>query len=154
MKVNKGDQIPEFDLTDHNQEKVNLAKFSGKNILLSFHPLAWTSVCRKQMESLEDNYQEFEANNTVPLGISVDPVPSKAAWAEDMELNNLKLLSDFWPHGDFAKKLGIFIKDKGISGRVNILVNDQGQVLWSKEYGLSELPDIDELLEAVKANQV
>ena len=152
MKLNKGDKIPELKLRDHNEEEVSLDKFDGKNVLLSFHPLAWTSVCRNQMQALEDNYQEFEKNNTVPLGISVDPVPSKSAWAEDIGLKNLRLLSDFWPHGEFADKLGIFIKEKGISGRVNILVNAEGEILWAKEYDIPELPDIDEVLEAAADN--
>jgi peroxiredoxin len=152
MKLKKGDKIPEFKLRDHNEEEVSLEKFDGKNVLLSFHPLAWTSVCRKQMQALEGNYEKFEDNNTVPLGISVDPVPSKSAWAEDIGLKNLRLLSDFWPHGDFAEKLGIFIKEKGISGRVNILVNAEGKILWAKEYDIPELPDIDEVLEAVVDN--
>lgn len=152
MKIEVGDKIPKINLRDHNEEEIKLDKFEGKNVLLSFHPLAWTSVCRNQMQALEDNYKEFEKNNTVPIGISVDPVPSKRAWAKDMELKNLKLVSDFWPHGEFASKLGIFIEEKGISGRVNILVNDQGKVLWLKEYDIPELPDIDEVLEAVKNN--
>jgi peroxiredoxin len=104
------------------------------------------------MEDLEANYQEFEENNTVPLGISVDPVPSKSAWAEDIGLENLRLVSDFWPHGDFATKLGIFIREKGISGRVNILVNAEGEILWKKEYDIPELPDIDEVLQAAADN--
>ncbi len=152
MKLNKGNKIPELKLRDHNEEEVSLDKFDGKNVLLSFHPLAWTSVCRNQMQALEDNYEEFEKNNTVPLGISVDPVPSKSAWAEDIGLNNLRLVSDFWPHGEFADKLGIFIKEKGISGRVNILVNAEGEILWAKEYDIPELPDIDEVLEAAADN--
>lgn len=152
MKFNVGDKIPELKLRDHNEEEITLDKFDGKNILLSFHPLAWTSVCRDQMQALEVNYEEFEKNNTIPLGISVDPVPAKRAWAANIGLENLRLLSDFWPHGDFASKLGIFIEEKGISGRVNILVNAQGEVLWAKEYDISELPDIDEVLDAVGKN--
>jgi len=152
MKLNIGDKIPNLKLRDHNEEEITLGKFDGKNILLSFHPLAWTSVCRDQMQALEANYEEFEKNDTVPLGISVDPVPSKRAWAANIGLENLRLLSDFWPHGNFASKLGIFIEEKGISGRVNILVDNQGEVLWLKEYDIPELPDIDEVLDAVKNN--
>lgn len=153
MKFKVGEKIPEFRLPDHNKEEISLDKFDGKNVLLSFHPEAWTSVCRNQMQALEDNYQKFEENNTVPLGISVDPVASKRAWAEDMGLENLRLLSDFWPHGDFADKLGIFIKKNGVSGRVNILVDENGKILWAKEYDIPELPDIEEVLEAVKENK-
>jgi peroxiredoxin len=152
MKFDIGDKIPEFELSDHNDQKVNLEEFSGKNVLLSFHPLAWTRVCRLQMEALEEHYEELIENNTIPLGISVDPVPSKKAWAEHLELENLRLLSDFWKHGEFADKLGIFYDSKGVSGRVNILVNDKGEVLWSKVYDIHKEPDIDEVLEAVKDN--
>lgn len=152
MKFDIGDIIPEFELSDHNDQKVNLEEFSGKNVLLSFHPLAWTRVCRLQMEALEEHYEELIENGTIPLGISVDPVPSKKAWADHLELKNLRLLSDFWKHGEFADKLGIFYDSKGISGRVNILVNDKGKVLWSKVYDIHEVPDIDEVLEAVKDN--
>ena len=152
MKFDKGDKIPEFELIDHNDQKVSLDKFSDKNVLLSFHPLAWTRVCRLQMEALEEHYQEFLDNNTIPLGISVDPVPSKKAWAEDLDLENLRLLSDFWKHGDFADKLGIFLDNKGISGRVNILVNERGEIIWSKVYDIHEEPDIAEVLKIVKEN--
>lgn len=152
MKFKQGQKIPEFSLKDHNDEEISLDKLKGKNILLSFHPFAWTSVCRNQMEALEANYEKFEKNNTVPLGISIDPMPGKKAWAEDMGLENLSLLSDFWPHGELASKLGIFIDKMGTSGRVNILINDQGEVLWAKEYEISELPDIDEVLTAVADN--
>ena len=152
MKFKKGEKIPAFKLKDHNDNQVSLEEFEGKNVLLSFHPLAWTRVCRLQMEALEENYEEFEANNTVPLGLSVDPKPTKKAWAEELDLENLRLVSDFWPHGEVADKLGIFYDSKGISGRVNILVNDQGEVLWAKEYDVHKEPDIDEVLEAVKNN--
>jgi len=152
MNFNKGDKIPNFKLTDHNDEDVAFDIFEGKNVLLSFHPLAWTSVCRRQMEALEANYQEFADNNTVPLGLSVDPAPAKKAWADELGLEKLRLVSDFWPHGGFAEQLGIFYKEKGISGRVNILVNSEGEVLWSKVYDMHEEPDIEEVVEAVKNN--
>ena len=48
-----------------------LQRWQAKN-LLSFHPLAWTEVCAKQMQSLEANFEAFQSLNTVPLGLSVD----------------------------------------------------------------------------------
>ena len=150
MAINENEKIEEFTLKNQNDEEVNLSDFEGKKVLLSFHPLAWTSVCTKQMKALEKNYQTFENNNTVPLGLSVDPQPSKKAWAEDMDLENLEILSDFWPHGEFSKKLDIFIEKLGFSGRVNILLDKSRKVIWVKEYEIGELPDIDEVLTKVK----
>lgn len=150
MDVKIGRKIEDFKLSDQDGNQVSLSDFEGKKVLLSFHPLAWTGVCTNQMEALEKNFENFTDNNTVPLGISVDPVPSKKAWAEDMGLDNVQILSDFWPHGDLAKNLDIFIDSEGISGRVNILLDDEREVKWFKEYDLSELPDIDEVLKEVR----
>jgi len=152
MKYNVGEKIDNFILPDQDENEVSLKDYKGKKVLLSFHPLAWTGVCTKQMEALDNNYSTFKENNTVPLGLSVDPVPSKKAWAEDMGLSNLKILADFWPHGDLAKNLGIFIEESGISARVNILLDEEGKVKWYKVYDIPQLPDINEVLEEVKKN--
>lgn len=80
-----------------------MSDFRGKKVLLSFHPLAWTSVCEKQMKALDERYDELEDLNVVPVGISVDSVPSKLAWSDHMGLRKLRILSDFWPHGEVAK---------------------------------------------------
>ena len=148
-----GEYFEEFLLADQDGNSFNTEELKDKKILLSFHPLAWTGVCTKQMEALERNYDNFTKNNTAAVGLSVDPVPSKKAWAEDMGLEKLKILSDFWPHGEFASQLGIFIEEKGISGRVNILLNDNGEIVWFKVYDIPELPDIDEVIAAVEDNK-
>ena len=150
MTIKKGYKLNNFTLQDHNENEVSLEDYKGKKVLLSFHPLAWTGVCTKQMKALDDNYQDFEDNNTVAFGVNVEATPSKKAWADDMELKNLKILSDFWPHGELAKELGIFIEEHGFSGRVNILLDEQGKVVWVKEYEIPELPDINEVLEKIK----
>ncbi|MFW6264713.1 MAG: redoxin domain-containing protein [Bacillota bacterium] len=147
MTIKKGEKLNNFVLQDQDENEVNLDDFKGKKVLLSFHPLAWTGVCTKQMKALDDNYDKFNENNTEPLGINVEPTPSKKAWAEDMELEKLRILSDFWPHGELAKELGVFLEENGFSGRVNILLDEDHKVVWVKEYDIPELPDIDEVLE-------
>lgn len=150
MTLQNGDKIKDFTLQNQNEEEVSLSDFEGKKVLLSFHPLAWTSVCRKQMEALEDNYDFFVENDIIPLGISVDPVPTKKAWAEDMGIENLQILSDFWPHGKLAKELDNFVEKLGFSGRFNVLVDRSGKISWVKVYELGEEPDIEEVKDAVK----
>ena len=53
---------------------------------LGFHPMAFTGVCVDQMRELERRYDEFQEKGVVPLGISVDAVPSKNVWSESMML--------------------------------------------------------------------
>ncbi|WP_054841009.1 peroxiredoxin [Thermococcus peptonophilus] len=153
MKV--GEKAPDFALKDQNGEEFKLSDFRGKKVLLSFHPLAWTSVCEKQMKALDENYERFEKLNVVPVGISVDSVPTKKAWAEHMGgLKKLRILSDFWPHGEVAKLYDLFREDGGgFSERANVLVDEEGKVVFFKVYPISELPDLEEVFEAAERDK-
>ena len=146
-RIKIGEKFVDFALKNHKDILISTTSLSGKKILLSFHPLAWTPVCSKQMQSLEENYAVFNNLNTVPLGLSVDSVPCKNAWAQNLGLEKLDLLADFWPHGEIASKLGIFIDKFGISERANIIIDDQKKVVFVKVYPIKELPDIQEILQ-------
>ena len=80
------------------------------------------------------------------IGISVDPSPSKKAWAKDLGIKNTRLLSDFWPHGEVAQLYGIFREDDGISERANIVINEDQKISFVKIYPIAQLPDIHEVL--------
>jgi len=140
-----GDKIQGFRLKDQKEKVVNLEDFRGKKILLSFHPLAWTSVCAEQMKALEENHELFDKLNTVAFGISVDPVPSKRAWARELGISHIKLLSDFWPHGEVARSYGIFREKEGVSERANIIIDEEQKVIFFKIFPIHELPDFAEI---------
>src|SRR4030043_2080267 len=124
-QLKKGDMAPDFVLRDQNGKEFKLADFRGKRVLLSFHPLAWTRVCAEQMQSLEANKDVFESLNTIPVGLSVDSVPTKKAWAKELGITRVQLLADFWPHGYVAKLYGIFREKDGFSERANIVVDEK-----------------------------
>ena len=145
-----GAKAPSFTLKDQDGNRVSLSDFKGKKVLLSWHPLAWTSVCMDQMRSIERNYDRFTAANTVVLGLSVDPQSSKSAWAKVICLKQLKILTDFHPLGQTSNDYGIFNEKNGISGRANVLIDEEGTVIWAKNYDIPELPDIEEVLKQVE----
>ena len=145
--INVGTKAPGFVLSDQHGEKVNLEDLRGRKVILSFHPLAFTPVCAKQMKALEENRAEFERLNTVALGVSVDSVPTKDAWANDLQIKGTKLLSDFWPHGAVAESYGIFRAADGYCERAVIILDEEGIVRWSKVYPISEVSDMGEILE-------
>jgi len=147
-----GDVAPDFLLQDNNDKTVRLSDFKGKKVLLSWHPLAWTPVCTDQMRALETHWEEFQKLNTIPLGFSVDAQPCKKVWGAALVLKNLSMLADFWPHGKVAKDYGIFIEDKGISERANIIIDENGIVKWVKVYRpMSQLPDLDEVIKILSS---
>lgn len=150
MTIKKGDKAIEFAINDQDGKEIHLSDFRGKIVLLSFHPLAWTKVCAEQMKSLEKNHTRFEKLNTAVLGISVDTVPSKKAWAKELGIRNIKLLSDFWPHGEVAQSYGIFRDKDGVSERANIIVDENGMVVFVKVYPISHMPDMEEIIKALE----
>jgi peroxiredoxin len=145
-RVKNGDVAPDFVLRDQSGKEFKLSDFRGKRVLLSFHPAAWTRVCSLQMQALEANRDVFESLNTVAVGVSVDTIPSKRAWAKELEITSTRLLADFWPHGHVAKLYGIFRENDGISERANIIVDEVGKVILFKVYEISQLPDIQEVI--------
>lgn len=139
--------ISQFVLKDQNDQEVNFADLKGRRYLLSFHPMAWTSVCTHQMQDLDERYDLFMARGITPFGLSIDHQFCKKAWAESMGLKKLLLLADFWPHGALAEALGCFIAKAGVSGRQNYLIGPDGEVLWTKRHEIKERPDFDQILD-------
>ena len=95
---------------------------------------------------LEENWKTFKELNTIAVGVSIDSVPSKKAWAESLNINNIRLLSDFWPHGNVAGFFGIFREKDGFSERANIIIDEDQNIEHVKIYEISKLPDIDEII--------
>ena len=146
-QIKIGDKAPIFTLKDQNGNEFNLSNYKTKKILLSFHPLAWTSVCAKQMQALEEHFEDFQKLNAIAVGISVDSAPCKKAWAESLVIEKNLLLADFWPHGQVAKLYNIFREKEEFSERANITIDQEQRIAWLKVYPIRELPNIDEVLD-------
>lgn len=146
-----GSSAPAFSLKDQNEKDVTLEQFRGRKVILGFHPLAWTAVCKAQMQDLEKHRVEFAGKGAVALGLSVDSVPCKAAWAKAIGVAETQILADFWPHGGVAQAYGLFREQHGTSNRAVVIVDAKGTVVWKKVYPIPELPDIREIIAALDA---
>lgn len=151
-RITVGDIFEDFNLKSHTEAMVDTVAMRDKKILLSYHPLAWTEICTKQMQSLEANFETFQKLNTVPLGLSVDSVPCKKAWAKSIGIEKVDLLADFWPHGGIAAKMGLFIEKFGFSERANVILDEERKAIYVKVYPIKELPDINEVLDFLKSS--
>ena len=94
MKIEIGQQAPDFYLFDSTKNKITLSEHRGRNVLLLFFPLAFTSTCTKELCSVRDNIRIYNDYNSIVFGISVDSPQSLARYKEDQQLN-FSLLSDF-----------------------------------------------------------
>ena len=93
----EGDIAPDFTLKDHHNRDFRLSEFTGRRVLLSFHPLAWTPVCADQMKGLESQKAVFDGLKTVAVGVSVDSFQTKHAWAKALGTKGGRLRRDFQP---------------------------------------------------------
>lgn len=149
--VREGDPVPSFKLRDQHNEEFDLAQALGARVLLSFHPLAFTQVCTRQMQALEAAMDRFESLGVLPLGLSVDPMPAKHAWGREMGIKRLRMLADFWPHGGVASSLGLFRPVEGFSQRANVVIDPSGRAAFVKVYQIPQLPDLDEVFAFLEA---
>src|SRR5580704_798446 len=94
MSIQIGQQAPDFTLRDNEKNKVTLSEQRGKNVLLLFFPLAFTSTCTKELCMMRDNIATYNNLNAQIYGISVDSLFSLDKFKKEQNLN-FPLLSDF-----------------------------------------------------------
>lgn len=126
LRVKVGEAAPDFVLNSVAGSEVRLSSYRGKaNVVISFIPAAWTPVCSGQWPGYNIAKSEFEKNEAVLLGISVDNIPTLYAWTEQMGKLWFPVLSDFFPHGAVAERYGILRSD-GTAERALIFIDKQG----------------------------
>jgi mycoredoxin-dependent peroxiredoxin len=150
MTASIGAPAPEFTLKDQNQQDVSLSNFRGKKrVVLVFYPLDWSPVCTKEHACFVNDMKKFEQLDAQVLGVSVDSVWSHKAYAEKMGIH-YPLLADFQPRGAVANKYGIFLEDKGITGRAIWIIDRDGKLAWHKNYDIPVVPGVDEVAKALE----
>jgi peroxiredoxin len=131
MTIQTGSEAPEFDLEVDSSHRARLADFRGRrNLLLVFHPYAFTPVCEEEALDLQENLPAFESAETDVVLVSADSAPARQAWKEKLGLT-YTLASDFWPHGEAARAYGVFDERRGTPIRGTFLIDKQGVVVWS-----------------------
>lgn len=148
-----GDRAPDFTLKDQNGNPVTLSDYHGKkNVVVVFHPLAFTSVCDVQMPGYNQDRQSFNGLNTTVFAISVDSVPAHRAWAEMLGGVDYPMLADFWPHGEVAQRYGVLL-DNGTAARATFVVDTQGIIRSIEVHEMGKVPDRARLIEFLKTIQ-
>ena len=131
MGIATGDKAPDFDLEDAHGARVTLADFLGRtNLLLVFHPFAWTGICTEEALDLQANLDTFHAADTEVVLVSCDTAPARQAWKKELGAE-YAFPSDFWSHGAAARAYGVFNEQTGAAVRGTFLIDKEGTVIWS-----------------------
>jgi len=151
MSVATGQMAPEFTLKDQSMKEVKLADFRGKkNVVIVFYPLDWSPTCTQEHACVVNEMKRFEQLNAQVLGISVDSAWSHKAYAEKMHIE-YPLLADFQPRGAVGTQYGVYLAEKGITGRAIFIVGKDGKIAWAKNYDIPVVPDVDEVAKALSS---
>jgi len=153
MSVATGQMAPEFTLKDQSMKEVKLADFRGKKpVVLIFYPLDWSPTCTQEHACVVNEMKRFEQLNAQVLGVSVDSAWSHKAYAEKMHIE-YPLLADFQPRGAVGTQYGVYLADKGITGRAIFIIGKDGKIAWAKNYDIPVVPDVDEVAKALSSVQ-
>ena len=144
-----GNPAPDFTLPSTTGSSVTLSAFRGKNVLLAFFPLAFTSTCTKELCDMRDDWDQFATVDTVVIPISVDSTPTLKEFKSKYSMRS-DFLSDF--KRNVARQYGVLLEDRFYSNRAYFLVDKVGTLRWVHvEDNPSEKRSNAELLEQIAA---
>ncbi len=86
MEIKEGSKAPVFKGVDQNGNKISLADFKGKKVILYFYPKDDTPGCTAQACNLRDNYHDLINKGFQVIGISTDSVKSHKKFEEKFDL--------------------------------------------------------------------
>jgi peroxiredoxin len=153
MAISAGDQAPAFALYNTEKQKISLEDQKGKNVLLLFFPLAFSSTCTAELCGVRDNIAVYNSANAVVFGISVDSHYSLRKFREEQHLN-FDLLSDF--NKEVSRQYEALYETfgmemRGVSKRAAFVIDKEGIVRYAEVLeNAGKVPDFGKINETLK----
>jgi peroxiredoxin len=145
-----GSQAPDFSLPSTPDQRVSLADFRGRPVILAFYPEDWSPVCSDQLALYQELLPDFQRFDAELLGISVDGIWCHLAFARDRNLH-FPLLADFEPKGKVSRTYDAYRASDGTSERALFVIDADGIVHWSYVSPVGINPGADGILRALEA---
>lgn len=124
-----------------------------------FFPFAFTGVCTDELRALkaagprlkrrDDADGASAASGAHVLAVSCDTMFTLRTVAEQEGLD-FPVLSDFWPHGDVARRYGVFDEERGCARRGTFIIDRGGAVRWSVITPIRQARDVEEYVQVVR----
>ena len=153
MAISVGSKAPDFTLKSKQASGLVDVKLSNnfgkKNTVLLFFPLAFTSVCTKEMCDITSGLSAYAGLNADVIGISVDSPFAQEAWAQKEKIG-ITLVSDL--NKQTTRAYGVvFPMLAGVgdtAARAAFVIDKNGVVQYSEQTPTpKDLPNFD----AIKA---
>jgi peroxiredoxin Q/BCP len=129
--LKEGDKAPSLSGLDQNGNKVSLADYKGKKVVLYFYPEDDTPTCTIQACNLRDNYGLLKQQGFEVIGVSPDDVSKHKKFEAKFELpftliadNKHKIIEKY---GLWAPKQMFGHKYMGVL-RTTFLIDEKGKI--------------------------
>ena len=151
MSYQIGDTIQPFTLQNTDGTHVNITDYKGKNVVLLFFPLAFSSVCTDELCSIRDNMKIYESLKADVLAISIDSFFSLKAFKSSQNYN-FTLLSDF--NREVSDQFGVLSQDffgmKGVAKRSAFVIDEEQKIIYSEILeDAGNIPDFKKIQEVL-----
>ena len=155
MAIPVGSKAPDFTLKSKQASglvDVRLSNnFGKKNTVLLFFPLAFTSVCTKEMCDITAGLNAFSGLNADVIGVSVDSPFAQEALAQKEKIG-ITLASDL--NKKVAEAYGTLLPDLlglgAVSARAVFVIDRNGAVQYSEQTATpKDLPNFNALQETL-----
>ncbi|MFO1500315.1 MAG: redoxin domain-containing protein [Verrucomicrobiota bacterium] len=164
MAITVGSKAPDFELSTKTAEgpkKVKLSNnFGKKNTVLLFFPMAYTSVCTKEMCDVSQGLNGYSSLNAEVYGISGDNPFAQEAWAQKEGIK-VTLLSDYEhkvtqaygvAYDSFLPQINLGMG--GVPKRSAFVIDKQGVVRYAEfSDDPKQLPNFDGIKSALSKAQ-
>lgn len=134
MALQIGDIAPNFTLFNTVKKEISLSDYKGKNVVILFFPLAFTSVCTAELCEMRDNIATYSALNAEIIGISVDSLFTLDKFKAEQSLP-FDLLSDFNKEVSTVYESiyeNFVLGMKGVSKRSAFVVDSNGIIQYAE----------------------
>ena len=153
MHLSIGDTAPDFTLFNTEKQAISLSSYHGKNVVILFFPLAFTSTCTAELCGVRDDLNNYEEMDAEVLAISVDSLFTLGKFKEEQGLN-FNLLSDFnkTTSQAYGSLYDTFVLDmRGVSKRSAFLIDREGIIRYAEVLeSAGDVPNLDALKEILK----
>ncbi len=140
-----GTSAPDFELLDHEQNKVSLSHFKEKNhVLVLFVRGVWCPVCQMMLRSFIKESERLKNKNVAVLSIGPDPFEAHYDYVKKLGLT-FRLLAD--ETQTTAMKYGVHVKEdkskyeEGMPVPSSFLIDKKGIIRYSSTAAETFSPD-------------
>jgi alkyl hydroperoxide reductase subunit AhpC len=126
-----------------------LAANNGKWLVLFFYPADFTFICPTEVTGFSRMANEFAAENTAILGVSVDSIDSHRSWAEELGGLNYPLLSD--EAKTLSRAYGVLDEKEGVALRATFVINPSRVICYQVVSHVNVGRSVEETYRVLKA---